>query len=73
MLSDKEKEELKYFSKSIDLRNDFRKIAENRINPLLINGKINLDNLISFLNGFNEFVSHKGRPFHKIKTTLNKM
>jgi len=73
MLSDKEKEELKYFSKSADLRNDFRIISENRINPLLVKGQINLDNLISFLNGFNEFISHKKRTFRKIKATLNKM
>lgn len=73
MLSDKEKVELKNFSKSEELRKDFRKISENRINPLLVKDEINLDNLISFLNGFNEFVSHKGRPFRKIKDSINKL
>ena len=65
-LSREDKEELLKMSRSRRLREDFRKIAENRYNPFLINGVVDLNRLVSFLTDYNEFINHARRPFRKM-------
>jgi hypothetical protein len=62
-LSIKEQEELLRLSQSTSLRADMRHIAEHRHNPLLIDGKVDLDRLLAFLTGYNEFINHRPKPF----------
>lgn len=63
MLSEKEKKELLETIGSQSLRNDMRNLSATRQNPLLNNGKVDLDGFIEFLNGYNEFINHRSRPF----------
>lgn len=62
-LSEKEMEELRSLAKSSSLRDDMRHVARNRHNPIMVNGKVDLDRLIEFLDQYNEFVNHEPKPF----------
>lgn len=66
MLSDQDKKELLEMAHSERIREDFRIMAANRHNPFLVNGAVDLDKYIDFLNDYNEFVGHTCRPFRKI-------
>ncbi|MBC8390965.1 MAG: hypothetical protein H8E17_00140 [Deltaproteobacteria bacterium] len=63
MLSEKEKKELLETIGFQSLRNDMRNLSATRQNTLLNNGKVDLDGFIEFLNGYNEFINHRPRPF----------
>lgn len=63
MLSEKEKKELLETIGLQSLRNDMRNLSATRQNTLLNNGKVDLDGFIEFLNGYNEFINHRPRPF----------
>lgn len=63
VLSEKEMEELRSLAKSSSLRDDMRHVARNRHNPIMVNGKVDLDRLIEFLDQYNEFVNHEPKPF----------
>lgn len=65
-LTEKEKKELLEMADSSKLREDFERIRKNRYNPLIINGKVDLDRVIDFLTQFNEFINHRPKPFRKI-------
>lgn len=66
MLSDEEKRELLRAAKSIKLRKEFRKLSENRTNPFMVNGKVDMDRLLEFLTEYNKFISHRPKPFREI-------
>jgi len=40
-----------------------RRLAEHRHNPVLVEGVVDIDRLIDFLNGYNEFINHEPKPF----------
>lgn len=73
MLSEKEKLELLETARSQSLRKDMRLLAANRQNTLLINGKVNLDGFVEFLNGYNEFINHRQRPFKPMADRVMKL
>ena len=62
-LTKREKEELISLAGSASLREDMRKVARNRHNPVMVNGKVDMDRLIAFLNKYNEFINHEPKPF----------
>lgn len=62
-LSEKEMEELRSLAKSSSLRDDMRHVARNRHNPIMVNGEVDMDRLIKFLDQYNEFVNHEPKPF----------
>jgi hypothetical protein len=62
-LSIKEQEELLRLSQSSSLQNDMKYIAAHRHNPLIVDGKVDLDRFITFLTEYNEFINHKPKPF----------
>jgi hypothetical protein len=63
LLSKKEKEELLRLSKSSSLRKDMKYLRDNRHNPVIVNGKVDMNRLITFLTEFNEFINHEPKPF----------
>jgi len=69
----KEQEEMLQLSKSSSLRADMRYIAAHRHNPLLADGKVNLDRLITLLNEYNEFINHKPKPFKPMIDRIMKL
>lgn len=70
-LTEQEKKELKNIAKSKKLKEDLRKISNKRYNPFIVNGKINIDKYLDFLNEYNRFINHNMKPFKKILTKKN--
>lgn len=72
-ISIKEQEELLRLSKSSSLKADMRYIAAHRHNPLLVNGKVDMDRFIAFLTEYNEFINHKPKTFKPIIDRVMKL
>lgn len=66
MLNDREKKELKELAASPALKKDTQELLKNRHNPFFVNGRVMIDNFITFLTEYNYFMNHAKRPFHKI-------
>lgn len=66
MLSREDKRELLEMAHSAQIREDCRKIEQHRHNPFLVNGAVDIDRFIDFLNEYNDFFGHKKRQFSKI-------
>ncbi len=66
MLNDEQKKELLDTAKSSNLKRDLRQVSKNRHNPFIVNGKLDLDCFLTFLNEYNYFINHTPRPFCKI-------
>lgn len=66
MLNDEERKELLDIARSSKLRQDLRKVLKNRHNPFIVNGNVDIDHLLTFLNEYNYFINHTPRPFRKI-------
>jgi hypothetical protein len=62
-ISEAEKKALPVSAKSASLREDMRYLMEHRHNPVLVDGVVDMDRLIHFLTGFNEFIDHEPKPF----------
>ncbi len=58
-----EKEELLKLAGSASLREDMRYLSAHRHNPLMVDGQVNMDRLLDFLNSYNEFINHEPKPF----------
>ena len=72
-ISKQEKEEMLRLAASSSLREDMEYLAANRHNPVIINGKIDLDRLIEFLTQFNEFINHKPKLFKQMIDKVMKL
>ena len=71
--SKKEKEELLRLSQSSSLKADMRYVSAHRHNPLIVDGKVDLDGFITFLTYYNEFINHKPKPFKPIIDRIMKL
>ncbi|MBI5056792.1 MAG: hypothetical protein HZB61_09280 [Nitrospirae bacterium] len=63
LISESEKYEMLRLAGSSSLREDMQYLSSHRHNPVLIDGRVDMDRLIEFLNGFNEFINHEPKPF----------
>ncbi len=66
MISKEEKKELLKLAKSSSLKEDMKRLSAGRHNPVLINGRVSIDRLITFLSEYNKFINHKTKPFKPI-------
>ena len=66
MLSEEEKKELLDIARSSKLRDDFKKLLENRHNPFIVDGDVDMDRLLIFLTECNAFINHTPKPFRTI-------
>lgn len=66
MLNSEEKNELKKLAASAGFRKDMERIRENRYNPFVLNGIVDIDKFLIFLTEFNQFINHNPKPFEKI-------
>jgi hypothetical protein len=73
MLSEKEKQEFTAIAEPRSLKDDMRYLTENRHNPFLKDGKVDIDRYIDFLNAYNEFISHKPKPFKPMIDKIMKL
>jgi macrodomain Ter protein organizer (MatP/YcbG family) len=62
-LSKQEREEMTRLAASSSLREDMAYLASHRHNPVLVNGVVDMDRLLDFLNQYNEFINHEPKPF----------
>ena len=71
-LSNQEKEEFISASKSLKLKEDLRRLSDNRYNPFIIDGDVDVDTFVKFLTEYNYFINHAGKPFQKISDKIAK-
>ena len=62
-LSEEEKTELRTCAQSAELRDDLMRVAQNRFNSLLVNGQVDMDRLLTFLDECSAFFGHPQKPF----------
>jgi len=62
-ITKQEKEEMLRLAASSSLREDMEYLSSHRYNPVLVDGKVDMDRLIDFLTQFNEFINHEPKPF----------
>lgn len=62
-ISEEAQKELSELSKSDTLRRDMEKVASQRHNPFIKDGKVDVDAYIEFVTQYNEFINHKPKPF----------
>jgi hypothetical protein len=72
-ISIKEQEELRRLAQSSSLENDMKYIAAHRHNPLIVEGNVDLDRLLTFLTEYNEFINHNPKPFKPIIDRIMKL
>jgi hypothetical protein len=63
LISELEKKEMLRLAGTSSLREDAEYLTAHRHNPVLIDGKVDMDRLLEFLTEFNEFINHKPKPF----------
>jgi len=63
LISEHEKKEMLRLAGSSSLREDAEYLNAHRHNPVVIDGKVDMDRLIEFLTEYNEFINHKPKPF----------
>jgi hypothetical protein len=63
LISEHEKKEMLRLAGSSSLRKDAEYLTAHRHNPVVIDGKVDMDRLIEFLTEYNEFINHKPKPF----------
>lgn len=62
-LNEEERAEFLRLAESASLREDMEYLASHRHNPVIVDGRPDLDRLVDFLNQFNECLNHMPRPF----------
>jgi hypothetical protein len=72
-LSIKEKEELVALAKSSSFKEDMQYLAAHRHNPLIVDGKVDLDRYITFVTEYNEFINHQPKPFKPMVEKIMKL
>lgn len=72
-IGEAEKKELSASAKSDSLREDMRYLTEHRHNPVVVDGVVDIDRLIDFLTGFNEFINHEPKPFKPMIDKIMKL
>lgn len=66
VITDDEKLELLRLAASLSMKEDMRLVACQRHNPVVVDGKVNMDHALEFLTQFNEFINHQPKPFKPI-------
>jgi hypothetical protein len=72
-LTDQEKEELLHLAQSPRLKEDMKWLSANAYNPFMVDGRIDVDKWLTFLNGYNEFVGHARKPLKWIVERVMKL
>lgn len=61
-IPDADRAELKALAASAELREDARHIAATRHNPFLVDGEVDGDRVLEFLDQYNAFMNHPVKP-----------
>jgi hypothetical protein len=65
-LSDESAAEFRELALSAAMRDDMNAVAARRHNPFVVDGIVNVDAWLEFVQEFNEFINHEPRPFRPI-------
>jgi len=66
-ISEEAARELRTLAASEEMRKDMRILAENRHNPFVKDGVVDVDAYIRFVTEYNEFINHEPKPFKPMK------
>lgn len=72
-LTESERQELLQLAASEALRRDMEYLASHRHNPVIVDGKVDMDRLLDFLNQMAEFTNHARRPFVRMVERVMKL
>jgi len=61
-IDDTDRAELKALAASETLREDARRLAATRHNPFWVDGEVDGDRVLEFLDGYNAFLNHPVKP-----------
>ena len=61
-LTEQEKAELRTFAASESMRADSERMRAFRLNPFMVDGKVDCDRVMEFLTDYNEFLNHPMKP-----------
>lgn len=73
MPSEAEKQRSDVVNEPGSLIDDMKHLAENRHNPFLKDGNVDIDMYIEFLNTYNEFINHMPKPFKPMNERIMKL
>ncbi|MGB5156446.1 hypothetical protein [Desulfobacterium sp. N47] len=73
MPNEEETSEMLEAAKSKSLKEDMRRLKAASQNVFIRNGKPDIDAYIEFLNGFNEFINHRPKPFKPMIDNIMKL
>ena len=73
MPNEEETSEMLEAAKSKSLKEDMRRLKAASQNVFIRNGKPDIDAYIEFLNGFNEFINHRSKPFKPMIDNIMKL
>ena len=62
-ISESERADILRVARSSALKEDMEYVVAHRFNPVVVGGKVDMDRLIEFLDGFNAFINHEPKPF----------
>lgn len=72
-ISEREKEELLRLAELPSLKEDMRHLSAHRHNPVIVDGRVDIDRWIAFLTEYNEFINHRPKPFKPIIDKVMKL
>ena len=66
VLTDQERRELEELAASASLREDLQGLSRCRFRHFIREGRVNVDQVVTFSTDFNEMIKHQPKPFKKI-------
>ncbi|MDY6853434.1 MAG: hypothetical protein SWO11_01810 [Thermodesulfobacteriota bacterium] len=72
-MSEIEKKEFLRLAESLSMKEDMKRLSALRHNPVIIDGKIDMDRWVEFLTQFNEFINHQPKPFRPMIDKVMKL
>ncbi len=73
LIKNYERKEMLRLAKSSSLKEDMRVLSKQRHNPVIVDGRVDMDRLITFLTEYNEFINHQPKPFKPILDKVMKL
>lgn len=73
LLNDIERKELVRLARSASLKEDMERLLQQKHNPVMVNGRVDMDRVVVFLTEYNEFINHRPKPFRPITDKIMKL
>ena len=73
LINKNERKEMLRLARSSSLKKDMTYLSKHRHNPVMVNGSVDMDRLITFLTEYNEFINHQPKPFKHVMDKVMKL